>query len=334
MHWRDIDDDSWEGLAVTLTRDDVPAHPRWNTDVVRPGRVRITAGDAARWWARQARDLACVSLLRGAPMTHDDAVVRPITRDDLSAVTASPGTIAWWRSWSRWFLDAMMASGRSPLRPGRWWIAPIVCADVASQRVVDRVVRRATLPPRWDAARTKITHAHGPAWTEDRWDENWYVNGSGGLLPLRRPSPPDSGRVKSWRKRAREGTLPPLLVYAVSALDMFVLLDGHDRYAAAVAEGVPIPWLHVSGLTFIPRRTDPRQQAVVAHEIERLLTLVPAVPTASINALCASAFDDRPWPSRVCFGRPLAGGVRQWDLEVSRRLAELGLSEHGADFFR
>lgn len=113
MHWRDIDDDTWEGLTVTLTRDELPAHPRWNTDVVRPGRVRITAGDAARWWGRQARDLACVSLLRGAPMTHDDAVVRPITRDDLSAVTAPPGTIAWWRSWSLWFLDAMVASGRS-----------------------------------------------------------------------------------------------------------------------------------------------------------------------------------------------------------------------------
>lgn len=139
--------------------------------------------------------------------------------------------------------------------------------------------------------------------------------------------------MKSWRKRAREGTLPPLLVYAVSALDMFVLLDGHDRYAAAVAEGVPVPWLHVSGLTFTARPRDPRQQAVVAREIERLLTLVPAVPTASINALCASAFDDRPWPSRVCFGRPLAGGVRQWDLEVTRRLAELGLSERGADLF-
>jgi hypothetical protein len=204
MHWRDIDDDTWEGLTVTLTRDELPAHPRWNTDVVRPGRVRITAGDAARWWGRQARDLACVSLLRGAPMTHDDAVVRPITRDDLSAVTAPPGTIAWWRSWSLWFLDAMVASGRSPLRPGLWGIAPLDCRDLARQPVVDRVVRRATLPPRWDAARTRITHAHGPAWTEDLWDEDWYVNGSGGLLPLRRPSPPDSGRVKSWRKRARE----------------------------------------------------------------------------------------------------------------------------------
>ena len=139
--------------------------------------------------------------------------------------------------------------------------------------------------------------------------------------------------MKSWRKRAREGTLPPVLVHAVSALDMFVLLDGHDRFAAAVAEEVPVPWLHVSGLTFTPRRIDPGLQAVVAREVERLMTLVPAVPSASINALCANAFDDRPWPSRVCFGRPLAGGVRQWDQEVTRRLAALGLSERGADLF-
>jgi hypothetical protein len=111
---------------------------------------------------------------------------------------------------------------------------------------------------------------------------------------------------------------------------MFVLLDGHDRYAAAVAEGVPVPGLHVTGLTFTPVNLDLRQQAVVVREVERLLTLVPAVPTASIKALVAGAFDDRPWPSHVCFGRPLAGGARQWDLEVTRRLAALGLSERGA----
>lgn len=330
MHWRDIDDGAWEGLSVTLTRDDLPSPPRWTTDVVRPGRVRVTAGDTARWWARQAGDWARVTLLRGAPMGHDDAVVRPIARDDLGVVTAAPGSVAWWRRWSLWFVDAMVASGRSPLRPGLWWIAPVASQDVASLAVRDRGRRRATLTARWDAAKTSIARAQGPAWTEDLWDENWYLHGSRGLLPLRRLSPTDSGRVKSWRKRARDGTLPPVLVHFVGALDMFVLLDGHDRYAAALAEGAPVPWLHVTGLTLTLVAPDLRQQAAIVREVERLTAVAPPVPTAAINALYAGAFDDRPWPSRVCYGRLLAGGARQWDLEVTRRLSELGLSDRGA----
>ena len=31
--------------------------------------------------------------------------------------------------------------------------------------------------------------------------------------------------------------------------------------------------------------------------------MTPAAPTTSINALYRMAFDDRPWPSRACYGR-------------------------------
>jgi hypothetical protein len=80
-------------------------------------------------------------------------------------------------------------------------------------------------------------------------------------------------------------------------------------------------------------KLDPIKQDAIVREVERLSAVAPPVPTASINALYAGAFDDRPWPSRVCYGRLLAGGARQWDLEVTRRLAELGLSERGASLF-
>jgi hypothetical protein len=43
--------------------------------------------------------------------------------------------------------------------------------------------------------------------------------------------------VKSWRKHARDGTLPPILLAWIAALDVYLVLDGHDRLRAAELEG-------------------------------------------------------------------------------------------------
>ncbi len=296
MVWRDIEDGAWEGITVRLTADDVGRAPAWCTDVAYPSRVRLTAGGAARWWARQEPGRAGVDLLRGEPMSHDDAVVRAITADDVRAATAAPGT----------------------------------CKDVQSLEVLGAKRARGALPSRWDATWTTILRAQGHQWKDDFFEEDWYVhNGSRALLPMRPASLAESGRVKAWRKRAREGTLPPVLVHFIGALDMFVLLDGHDRYAAAREEGVPVPWLHVSAVTLEPVTLDERKQAAIVREVERLSGVLPAVSTASLNLLYAGAFDDRPWPSRMCFGRVLAGGARQWGEEVRRRLAALGKTTDG-----
>jgi len=327
VYWEDLADRAlWEGLSVHLTRADVARTPAWCVDVVRPGRVRVTAGDTPRWWARQEPCWTGVGLLRGAPMGPDDAVVRAITADDLRAASATPGTIAWWRHWSVWFLEAMAAGGRSPLRPGLWWVAPLACTDGPSLAVLDRPRPRDASTSRWDLARATLRRADGAPWTDDRCDERWRVNGCDALLPLRRASREDNGRVKAWRKRARDGTLPPVLVHFIGALNMFALLDGHDRFAAARLEGAPVPWLHVSALTYTPVTLDPQRQAAIVRQAERY---GGAAPTATINAMYALAFDDRPWPSRPSYGRVLAGGVPRWDDEVTRRLVALGLPTAG-----
>lgn len=68
--------------------------------------------------------------------------------------------------------------------------------------------------------------------------EPYRMSGSQRVVPLRSPSPPDAARVKAWRKHARDGTLPPMLALWVSGLDLYVLLDGHDRLLAALLERV------------------------------------------------------------------------------------------------
>ncbi|MFI1361845.1 hypothetical protein [Streptomyces griseochromogenes] len=66
---------------------------------------------------------------------------------------------------------------------------------------------------------------------------DWCAGGWEGVVPLRELSPEDDPRVKAYRKHAREGTLAPVLLWQVTLLDGWVILDGHDRAVAALAEG-------------------------------------------------------------------------------------------------
>lgn len=326
MRYNDIDDGSWRGLSAEIAAGDVPRRPPWRTELARPGRVRLRAGEAVRWWARMEGRYAFVSLLRGAEVTRDDAVVRPITAEDLREAPDAPGSVAWWRHWARWFLRAMLDGGRSPLHRGTWALMPTV--ERAGPSLPVRAPRRPPAPAawRWDLMQTPLLGADGPLWTDDRFDVDWYAhNGARRLLPMRRASPPDSGRVKMWRKRAREGTLPPVLVHLVSALDLFALLDGHDRFAAARAEGVAVPWLHATAVGTQPAYLDPARSEAIARQIDRMMGNTPPVPAASMNALALQAFDDRPVPCRICYGWPIEGGAALWDDEVSRRLDALGI---------
>ena len=97
---------------------------------------------------------------------------------------------------------------------------------------------------RWSL--TRRPHFTPGIWTTDfvqDWPngalELYCGGGRHGILPLRRLSPPDAPRVKAYRKHARDGTLAPVLLWWVTFLDGWLILDGHDRAVAALAEGAP-----------------------------------------------------------------------------------------------
>ena len=59
---------------------------------------------------------------------------------------------------------------------------------------------------------------------------DWFAdNGAWQILPLRPLDSSDAGRVKSYRKQVDEGILAPVLLWWISGLDCYVVLDGHDR---------------------------------------------------------------------------------------------------------
>lgn len=97
--------------------------------------------------------------------------------------------------------------------------------------------------------------------------------------------------MRAWRKRARDGTLPPILIILARGMGSWLLLDGHDRLLAALDENKAVPVLHLF---------------VAAHERDS----TEIVTTT------------RAWP--------IEGGEERWRAEVIARLLALGLPTHHA----
>ncbi|NJK31849.1 MAG: hypothetical protein HC927_05205, partial [Deltaproteobacteria bacterium] len=96
--------------------------------------------------------------------------------------------------------------------------------------------------------------------------KTWMLNGSGDCLALRARPDEHEGRVKMWRKQARIGRLPPIVVWWISGLDCWVLIDGHRRLLAAVLEGREV---EVIGVYSFHDIWYPTEEAIAKIELER-----------------------------------------------------------------
>jgi hypothetical protein len=105
--------------------------------------------------------------------------------------------------WAHWFADRLT----EPLHDGDW---------VLTERTLPQYVLGG------DLVREPVSYLD--------WFDGWQ-----GAVPLRGLSDVDASRVKAYRKLGPE--LPPVLLWAQSGLDGYVVLDGHDRLVAALADG-------------------------------------------------------------------------------------------------
>ncbi|MFG2548567.1 hypothetical protein [Streptomyces sp. NPDC048581] len=189
-----------QGRLVLNVRDR-PGPPALRFETAEQGRLLLRQGERPLLLGRSVGEGCCPELYLHRLSGYRSPL--PPLRS-----SAMRSTLNWPHQYARWLEDAEGI----PLRDGRWELA-----------------RRTGFPP--------------GIWTEDfvrDWPggrlELYCGGGWHGVLPLRPLSPPDAGRVKAYRKHAREGTLAPVLLWWVTFLDGWVILDGHDRAVAALAE--------------------------------------------------------------------------------------------------
>jgi hypothetical protein len=149
------------------------------------------------------------------------AVGRPV----LAAVGPPDAAGGWERAFGRGLLSGAPPGHRGPLYPAPWWL-----------------VRGLVRPDGPVAAAGTLAAARAATAAAPRVRLDWTA-ATAALLALRPPTASAGGpaHTAALRRAARRGTLPPVLAWYVAGLDAWLVLDGHDRLAAAVAESVPPP---------------------------------------------------------------------------------------------
>ncbi|MFI6032813.1 hypothetical protein ACIBBD_01265 [Streptomyces sp. NPDC051315] len=216
-----------------------------------------------------------------------------------------PIRAAWTRSSTNWphqYATWLERSPDSPLHDGRW-----------------RVIARARFSP--------------GVWTEDfvtEWPsgrlELYCGGGWHGVLPLRPLSPPDAPRVKAYRRQAREGTLAPVLLWWVSFLDGWLILDGHDRAVAALAEGAEPACVELTRVA--DEGTWRRTAAEITEAHERAMRRPAGRPgdpdlvphRAALERGYADVLSCLPYDAAGTATWPLPGGAPAWDDLAARAM--------------
>ncbi|TSC23520.1 hypothetical protein [Corallococcus sp. Z5C101001] len=310
------------------------ARPALHLEAASDYRLRLMSGGQPLLWARIDTWWDRAVFLRGK--THAPWSLPPLTAPDVRAVTQAPGSEGWWEAWG-WRLARTLVEAPSPvLHAGRWCLSPVraISADKAERHPVSPMEWRFGQPLQPPHSLDAVPRFSG-AWNEDWW-ETLPAQRPGTVLSLRAPSASDDGRVKSWRKRAKDGTLPPTLLLYVDILAKWLVLDGHDRVHAALLEGVEPPLL---GLwPFIPAarpESSVREEgALFSADFQLRAGATPAV-VERVNRMLLLNFT-RSAQGAVSRAWPLRGGVDAWRAEVlawRRWSQELPLAAEDWDWF-
>ncbi|WP_424921131.1 hypothetical protein [Streptomyces sp. wa1] len=240
--------------------------------------------------------------LQGVDFWRTDAYrsfVPPLRADMGRALSGSP------ERWAHHFARHLGDSPGSPLHEGRWLLS---CESPLKRR-------RHAATSHAEYWSSMLVEGHPDGYID------WCLHStSWEILPLRPMPGPDDSRVKAYRKQAREGTLPPVLLWWVSGLDCHLILDGHARLAAAVAESIEPPLMQL-------HRTLPHDDlaarvgdAVRFYECElaRFAELRavhgPTVPDGAATAgpQLVRLLHDLDTGQRPTWAWPLPGGEGQW----------------------
>jgi hypothetical protein len=288
--------------AIALEHARTRGHPATRIEGARAGDsnlYQVVVGEAVHLWVEVDDWWGQMFFVRSSAAWTP--LLDPIHADELRAG----------RNWLHFMCERLAASPLSPLYSARFRIEAVHSKPKGHEK-------RSNTPGYIKEPPATPDVRHLDFFAADYWEEGGLEGvSSGAVLPLRRLTGADEGRLKWWRKVARENGLPPVLAWYVNVLEKHLVLDGHVRLRAAVDEGIDVPIVRV----WDERKGNPRPAPRRDQMVRGAALLLESVPTAvtQANQILRDAYQAPSCVGQV--GWPVPGGASAWGANVRDALS-------------
>lgn len=334
--WKDLLDqkERWQGLELQVREGGGPAMEMLSGH---NGRMALQVNSETLFWATMLKDHSGVWLVFNAEHPAQKLLLPAITSADVERAKRE-GESQWLSGWCRYFARQLMDAPTPLLPPGRWLLRPMEAAKPEAPYALNQTVPfeqwRFTTPASsanisvpWALYSEDFPNLQTP---EDVRLVDWWWGGH--LLLARYPVDLHSGRVKWWRKKCREGALPPVLVWFIAGLASFVILDGHDRLQAAITEGIQPQFLVLSELSEQSWEPDEqaRERVLRSLAIQQEKCKKTGANIDAMNQSLLNLYDTR-YLYASTHSRAILGDGKNWERELTAYLQRHHLEQHLAD---
>lgn len=307
MNWRDLinDSDIWTGLRLEISEG---ASGRYQLESGTNCRFKLSSTKDTILWGTFGEEYWGVWILNNKVEWEPcDMPVKPIN----SSIIEKSKNEDHFKFWSRFFAKQLYNEGDSTLSSGLWTIT--IGSSVEN---------------RMDNSSEYINDVDNAFDTDNpRWVE-WDIGRCGSIVSLKNEPTEGDGRVKWFRKLVREESCPPVLVWFLSCIDGYIILDGHSRLKAFQLEATPATFLVLNSVVEEETKRDPGIQNSILQGIEKRQRneLKRKMNVEEVNKLLISAFDTRPYCRPITNAKAKRDYDKKWTQELREFAAKMNLN--------
>lgn len=257
LYWEDITTPNmkWRALEITVnTKQNIK--PMLHLEICSKRFFKLMYGTQTLFWARQHYKYYGVALIKANILIENTPIVSSINSIDVEERKQLVGSEKL-KSWAKYFIQSLSKNKNQFFYSGKWLIRPFTYSSW--QYTDTQELKQSHIDERiFDALDSSIYQY--VSWFHTPSKDVAFV----GLHSINE----DNSRLKWWRKKAKENTLPPILLYYISALDTYVLIDGHYRLKAAQLENILPETLVISTYHLDKYIADPKIKTSILKSLQ------------------------------------------------------------------
>jgi len=306
----------WTGFRFTVVTKK-KFKPSFQIEVNHPNSLTLMLNSKVLCWAKYPSYYAGIALLKAFPKIDlDEMLIKPIHSQEIEKgkVLKDEEQLQFW---AKYFLHEL-SSTQTFLYAGEWEL-----------NVHHMDEKRKHYLQRGEGDTCSLHNLENTLRNDALTWIDWIVydkSNEGSVISLKQLDL-EEGRLKWWRKKVKENTAPPVLIYFISALDAYVIIDGHFRLKASYLEGKSPEFFSISLVRTEPLEVDLKKQQNVENQIK----MKKGIPQEQVNNMLISAYKNS--FSSNAHTHAIQNPNRKWIKEVIEHLHLIGQEEYVQNFF-